>query len=163
MLRTNRLVLTMAVAVTAALAVGCGSSGGGKASEPAATTTTTTKPSGPAAVKIGTTKLGPILVDKAGHTLYVYDADPDSQTVCIDDLCRFSWPALVVPTKSVPVGPGLKPSLFKTIPGHKGVLVVAVNGRPLYRSVNDKKPGDTTGNAAGGIWHAVNPDGEALG
>jgi predicted lipoprotein with Yx(FWY)xxD motif len=92
----------------------------------------------------------------------VFDADPDYQTLCLDDLCRYAWPALVVPTRSVRVGPGLKASYFTTIRGHNGVRVVAVNGRALYLSIADKKPGTVLGVTADKVWHPVGPDGETI-
>jgi predicted lipoprotein with Yx(FWY)xxD motif len=161
MLRKNRSVLMLTCAALLALTTlaDCGSSSSKGISD---TLPPTTKAAGPPVVLIGKTKLGPTLVDANGHTLYVYDVDPDSVTTCIQGLCAFAWHPLTVETSTVVVGPGLRPSWFKTIPGLKGVKVVTVKGRPLYRASGEKGPAMTLGQGVSGVWHAVNDQGEAI-
>src|SRR5207244_885220 len=111
-------------AIVAALVVlpACGSSG----STARGNATSTTAAAGRPVIKVGITKLGKILVDARGYTLYVNDGDPDGQTLCIADLCAFQFPALVVAANTFAVGTGLDRSLFTTVPGLHGTRVAAV-------------------------------------
>ena len=63
------------------------------------------------------------------------------------------------------VGRGLKASKVGTIKRSDGKSQVTYNGHPLYRFVNDKKPGDTNGQgitAFGGRWFVLSPAGKRV-
>ena len=151
------LAIALAAAFALTMLTACGSSSStGKSG-----VSTTMKPKGPPVVMLRKTKLGRVLVDTRGHTLYVYDADPDGATTCIDGLCAAGWRAYVVKSSNVVVGPGLKPSMFTTIPGLHGVKIVAVKRRALYAWVTETRAGTTEGQSED--WHAVGADGNAIG
>jgi predicted lipoprotein with Yx(FWY)xxD motif len=139
-----------------ALLAGCGTSTHGS-SQPTSTTA-----AGPPVVKVTTTKLGPTLTDAAGVTLYVTDNDPNGEVTCQKSLCSLRFSAMTVPTRTVAVGPGLSASKFTTIELVDGRLVLAVDGRALYRFHGDTAPGQVTGNGDSDVWHAVHPNGVAF-
>jgi predicted lipoprotein with Yx(FWY)xxD motif len=95
-------------------------------------------------------KLGKILVDGTGRTLYVFDKDTGGTIACVDP-CTSTWPPLLTS------GPMASPSMsgIGTVKRPDGATQVAYKGRPLYRYSGDTKPGDTNGDGVGGLWHAA--------
>jgi predicted lipoprotein with Yx(FWY)xxD motif len=155
------LLGTAAVIPLAALAVaGCGSSG--SSATAAATqpkTTTQPKPAAPATVRVATTRLGKILVDSQGRTLYLFTKDSGTKSAC-SGACATAWPLLRASGKAT-AGSGAKASLVGTTAGSQ----VTYNGHPLYSFIKDTKPGDTNGEgvtAFGGSWFAVSAAGKQV-
>jgi predicted lipoprotein with Yx(FWY)xxD motif len=114
----------------------------------------------PATVGVAGTGLGDVLVDRQGHTLYLFERDSGTMSSCTG-ACAVNWPPLRV--RGTPlVGSGAKPSNVGRAARPDGISQLTYNGHPLYTFVNDKKPGDTNGegiNAFGGSWFAVSPAG----
>lgn len=106
-------------------------------------------------------KLGQILVDGKGMTLYIYTVDKPNQSNC-DATCLAYWPPLV--TQGHPVaGTGVNASLLGTATLADGWMIVTYNGMPLYYFVKDAKAGDTTGQGAQKVWYVIGPDGKVIG
>jgi predicted lipoprotein with Yx(FWY)xxD motif len=116
-----------------------------------------------ARVQIAKTRLGRILVDSKGITLYDFPPDKGTTSVCYG-ACAALWPPLL--TKGKPVaGPGVRASLLGTTKRKDGKLEVTYNGHPLYYFVSDRKPGQTTGqgvNQFGGPWWVLSPAGKEI-
>jgi predicted lipoprotein with Yx(FWY)xxD motif len=114
-------------------------------------------------VKIAGSRLGRILVDSKGITLYDFVKDKGTTSVCYG-ACAALWPPLI--TKAKPVaGPGVRASLLGTTKRKDGKLEVTYGGRPLYYFVSDRKPGQTTGqgvNQFGGPWWVLSPAGKEI-
>jgi predicted lipoprotein with Yx(FWY)xxD motif len=116
-----------------------------------------------AAVHIGSSKLGRILVDSRGMTLYMWAHDKGSKSTCYGD-CAAYWPPVVTNGKPRAVG-GAKASLLGTTRRHDGRMQVTYKGHPLYRFVQDKRPGDVRGEGLtgfGGRWDPVSAAGRAV-
>jgi predicted lipoprotein with Yx(FWY)xxD motif len=175
MLRQHRSVL-LSLAGLAAIAVtvaGCGSSSSttstkspsSSAAGPygAAPESTSTAASGGSAVDVATSKLGKILVDSKGLTLYLFAADTGTSSTC-SGACAAAWPPLI--TKGKPTaGSGVKASLLGTTKRSDGTLEVTYAGHPLYTYAGDTGPGQTTGQALpqfGAPWYVVGADGKAI-
>jgi predicted lipoprotein with Yx(FWY)xxD motif len=99
-------------------------------------------------------KLGTILTDSDGRTLYRFTQDISSQSMCVDQ-CAQAWPPFTVPD-TPSLAPGIPGSLGFTTRAD-GVKQVMYNGHPLYYYAKDTKPGDTNGQGVGGKWFVVNP------
>jgi predicted lipoprotein with Yx(FWY)xxD motif len=114
-------------------------------------------------VHVAKSRLGPILVDSKGITLYDFVADKGTTSVCYG-ACAALWPPLI--TKGRPVaGPGVRASLLGTTKRKDGKLEVTYAGHPLYYFVSDRKPGQTTGQALnqfGGPWWVLSPAGKEI-
>jgi predicted lipoprotein with Yx(FWY)xxD motif len=139
------------------VAVSCGGSA------PAASTAAAT-PSGPATVAVATNaKLGQILVDGGGRTLYLFEADTSSSSTCYAS-CATYWPPLL--TNGSPVASsGADAMLLGTAKRTDGSVEVTYNGHPLYYVVTDHNPGDATGQAVnnfGALWYVVGPTGNKI-
>ena len=66
-------------------------------------------------------------------------------------------------TVDAPVaGDGVTGSLLGTITRADDAKQVTYNGKPLYYFANDEKPGDTNGQARGGIWFVVTANGSPV-
>ncbi|HLX19860.1 MAG TPA: hypothetical protein VKR23_06885 [Gaiellaceae bacterium] len=117
--------------------------------------------SGGTTVKIANSKLGRIVVDSKGVTLYDFVKDKGGMSACYG-ACAALWPPLVTQGKPV-AGPGVKASLLGTTKRSDGKLEVTYGGHPLYYFVTDRKPGQTTGqgvNQFGAPWWVLTSAGK---
>jgi len=116
-----------------------------------------------AQVKLAKTRLGTILVDSKGITLYDFVKDKGTTSVCYG-ACAALWPPLLTTGKPV-AGPGVHASLLGTTKRKDGKLEVTYGGHPLYYFVTDRKPGQTTGqgvNQFGGPWWVLTSAGKEI-
>jgi len=116
-----------------------------------------------AKVAIKSSRLGNILVDAKGITLYDFVKDKGTTSVCYG-ACAALWPPLLTTGKPV-AGPGVKASLLGTTKRKDGKLEVTYGGHPLYYFVTDRKPGQTTGqgvNQFGGPWWVLSAAGKEI-
>ena len=164
------------IAAVAPVGLGaCGSSGdsggtaAGTASAPAPRTATQAadEPAAaksPAIVKTGQSRLGPILVDGSGHTLYLFTQDKPRRSVCTSDYlnCTMIWRPLSTtgpPRREAGVKAGLLKVFHRTKPAGSQV---AYHGHPLYRYVDDKQPGDLKGQGMYDYWYVLRPSGRPI-
>jgi predicted lipoprotein with Yx(FWY)xxD motif len=110
-------------------------------------TTATTVPAAGGKVTVGvtTTKLGKVLVNTAGMTLYIYGKDPGNGTSKCAGQCLTIWPPATV-TSTPTYGSGTPPASDFKVSATKQLVV---NGFPLYTFSSDTAPGDTTGQGIG--------------
>ncbi|MER6126638.1 SCO0930 family lipoprotein [Streptomyces sp. NPDC001795] len=108
-------------------------------------------------------KLGPIVVDKNGRTVYRFLKDkawPEPVSACTG-ACLEKWPVVA------PVSPddtkGVKKKGLMGFTRPDGAKQMTVNCWPIYTFSGDKAPGDTNGQGVGGTWYAVSPDGKPVG
>jgi predicted lipoprotein with Yx(FWY)xxD motif len=123
----------------------------------------TTSNGRPATVGVASTRLGNVLVDRQGRTLYLFARDSGTTSAC-SGACEVNWPPLRA-RGTVLVGSGAKRSDIATTARPDGKRQLTYNGHPLYTFVNDEKPGDTSGegiNAFGGSWFAISPAGDKV-
>lgn len=171
---TKTLPAIAILAVGAALAVaGCGGgndngssannsggaygSGGGATTKPASTAT-----SGPGIVSVDDNpKLGKIIVNSRGFTLYYFHKDKGGKSSCYG-ACAGVWPPLL--TSGAPKGMnGAQASKLGTTKRTDGSVQVTYAGFPLYTYTLDTKPGDIKGNdidSFGAEWYALQPNGQ---
>jgi len=106
-------------------------------------------------------KLGQILVDGKGMTLYMYTKDTADTSNCTGG-CLAKWPPFLTQGKPT-LGAGIDASLVGTAKLADGTMIVTYNHMPLYYWVNDTKPGDDSGQGVGSVWYVVAPDGKPVG
>ena len=159
------LVMLAALVVPAMLAAACGgNSSGGGGIYGGGGSPTSSGPSGVATVTAASTKLGMILVDGSGRTLYLFEKDQPDQSACSGS-CAAAWP--VDNSSGTPkAGSGVKASLVGTIKRSDGATQVTYNHHPLYYYSGDSGPGQQNGqglNAFGAAWFVVAPAGDKVG
>ncbi len=121
--------------------------------------------SGAGVVSLGNAqKLGMVLVDSNGMTLYDFHKDKGTTSSCYG-ACEKGWPPML--TEGEPtVGNGASASKLGTTERKDGTMQVTYAGHPLYTFVEDKKPGEANGNdvsAFGAQWYALKGSGEEAG
>ncbi|HEX6455936.1 MAG TPA: hypothetical protein VF009_05390 [Solirubrobacterales bacterium] len=183
--KTHAFALLALVAVVGLVIAGCGSSssstseesgyGGSKESassesssgygNSASSESGAGAESGAAVVSLGSVKkLGMVLVDSNGMTLYDFHKDKGTTSSCYGP-CAEGWPPML--TEGEPsVGNGAMASKLGTTERKDGTTQVTYDGHPLYTFVEDKKPGEANGNdvtAFGGSWYALKGNGEEAG
>ena len=178
-MKTLKIPLLTAFALVAAalLAAGCGSSSTNAASgstsskssggygygAPAKSATTTAPATGSATISSRMTSLGQILVDSNGMTIYLFEKDKGTTSMCDSSCARF-WPP--VTTSGAPkAGSGVIAAKLGTTKRADGTTEVTYNGHPLYLYAGDKSAGDVTGqglNAFGALWYVLSPTGQAI-
>jgi predicted lipoprotein with Yx(FWY)xxD motif len=152
-----------ALALVAAACADGGSSSSGAGSYGAGPTTSSGSPSA-AIVDLRGSKLGQILVDGQGRTLYLFEADKAGKSSC-NGACASAWPPYV--SNGAPhARTGVTGALLGTsIRGDGGGTQVTYHGHPLYYYAGDDRPGDTVGqglNQFGAKWYVVAPSGTKI-
>ena len=164
----NRRIAPFVVGATAVISLAaCGSSSKATVSpgaQPSASTTTTAKGTTAAPlVQAGTTtKLGAVLVDDKGLTLYTLTKN--GAPVACTGQCATAWPPLLVPAGTVKVVAATGVTGLGTAAGAGGTLVTA-GKLPLYRFSGDSTAGDANGDGIanfGGVWHVVKAPASAV-
>jgi len=115
---------------------------------------------GAGTVSVADSKLGKILVDGSGRSLYLFEADKGTASTCYD-ACATLWPPLLT-TAAPTAGTGAQAGLLGTTTRKDGGTEVTYHGHPLYYWAGDKKPGDVTGQGLdnyGGAWYVVDAGG----
>jgi predicted lipoprotein with Yx(FWY)xxD motif len=116
-----------------------------------------------AAIKVAKNKLGQIIVDSRGRTVYLFEKDKNNQSACYGACAKF-WPPLLAKGKPT-AGTGAKASLLGVVMRKDGTHQLTYGGHPLYGFVKDKAPGQATGqglNFFGGGWDVLGPSGNKL-
>jgi predicted lipoprotein with Yx(FWY)xxD motif len=112
----------------------------------------------PAKLKLRNTRVGKILVNGAGFTLYAFSRDKPRKDECVSiKICISVWPALTTSGRPI-AGPGVKRSLIGTITVPHVGRQITYAGHPLYLYVGDTGPGQTSYVGAfqlGGRWSAL--------
>jgi predicted lipoprotein with Yx(FWY)xxD motif len=112
------------------------------------------------ALRISATgRLGDLVVDNAGRTLYRFDRDRarPSATACTG-ACARMWPPVRF-TPSLQVAGAIGRARIGQVRRPDGTLQLTLAGRPLYRYARDAAPGDASGQGVNGAWYAARPDG----
>lgn len=150
------------------LVIACGTGDGGKGdvaarAKPTPAAADPAAPAGPAAVEVSKDpKLGRIVVNGEGRTLYRFDKDTSKPTTsaCVA-ACAKTWLPLTISGKEADKGKaavkGLNAKLVGKFRRPDGAWQVTLGGWPLYSYTKDTGPGDVNGEGISGIWHAANP------
>ena len=109
-----------------------------------------------------TAKLGTVVVDGQGFTLYRFDKDsakpPTSN--CADE-CAQKWPPVLATPGTPLTVEGVEQEAVGTINRSDGTIQLTLGGWPVYRFSGDPQPGATSGQGnGGGEWAAVTPEGQ---
>jgi predicted lipoprotein with Yx(FWY)xxD motif len=116
-----------------------------------------------AAVKLGSTSLGRVLVDSHGKTLYVWAHDKGPKSTCNGD-CAEYWPPLITRGKPLAMG-GVNQALLSSSRRSDGRMQVTYAGHPLYYFIQDARSGQTKGEGLtgfGGRWDPISASGRAV-
>jgi len=138
------VIATASVAVTP-VAAGCGGKSTTSSTSAPATASSSGTAAGGATVAVSGSKLGNILVDGSGRTLYLFEKDKGTTSSCYS-ACASAWPPYTT-TEAPQAGSGASAALLATTTRTDGKTEVTYHGHPLYYYAADSKPGDTNGRA----------------
>jgi predicted lipoprotein with Yx(FWY)xxD motif len=111
-------------------------------------------------VGVAQSKLGRILVDGRGRSLYLFEKDRNGKSSC-NGACAAYWPPLIASGKPH-AKPGVKASWLGRTKRTDGRWQVTYKRHPLYTFVGDTKKGQINGEGLtdfGAGWDLVSPAG----
>jgi predicted lipoprotein with Yx(FWY)xxD motif len=161
-----------AVAALAAVVVSActGGATGASAADPtgstvaAAAPATLTPPPGLILSANNTARLGTVVVDGLGYTLYRFEQDSaQPPTATCDGDCARTWPPVLAEPGAPLTLEGVAQDAVGTVTRSDGSVQVTLGGWPVYRFAADPQPGATDGQGVGDSWFAVTPDGGKAG
>jgi len=155
----HRVTIIIAVVATAAALVllvlllsrGSSASDGNAAAAP-------TRPI--ASLEVRRTKLGRILTDQRGRTLYLFEKDTHGRSTCFR-ACARVWPPALVRGRPR-AGEGVVASKLTTTRRGSSKRQLVYAGHPLYRMNADVRPGQTQGEGFLATWWIVSPSGHRI-
>ena len=148
-------------AVVAVLAAGCGGSSSAKSGVAGARHVTKSATVMTRKIK----KLGVVLVNSRGRTLYMFVPDHRKRVTC-KGTCAKVWPPLKIKKGQRPrAGGAARQKLLGTDKNPAGGRVVTYNRWPLYTYNADHRAGQATGQGIklnGGLWYVLSPSGKVI-
>jgi predicted lipoprotein with Yx(FWY)xxD motif len=175
-MKRNLVYLSASTAFAfAAAACGTGYTASSPTPSPAAGAATGTAPSpgmnnNGTTISVASTKVGQVLVDGSGRTVYLFEADKGKDSSCYN-ACAQAWPPVTTAggPQSGAGGPqsgaGASGAMLGTTTRTDGTTEVTYGGHPLYYFIADKKAGDMTGqgiNQFGAKWYVLAPNGTKI-
>jgi predicted lipoprotein with Yx(FWY)xxD motif len=161
MSRSRVTTALLSLVVFALVVAGCG---GSSSSSSTSTASENSAPSGGGTVSAAEISgLGTVLVNSEGMTVYMFAKDQGTTSSCYGT-CEQGWPPVLAEGKPT-AGEGAMSSQLGTTERKDGTMQVTYAGHPLYTFVEDKAPGEATGNestAFGGKWSVMDEAGEAV-
>ena len=139
--------VAIGLAVSALGLAACGGSDSGKSSSSESSAASTVLTSANKA------KVGSVIVDAQGRTLYRFTAEAQGLPVCTG-ACVGTWPPALAPAAS-----GLPKHVATVRRPDDGKLQLTYDGHPLYRYAGDRSEADAKGEGVGGQWFVVKPGG----
>jgi predicted lipoprotein with Yx(FWY)xxD motif len=94
-----------------------------------------------------------IVVNRRGLSLYSLSAETNGRFICTDAACLSLWKPLTIARGKRPAGV----RSLGTVRRPNGKLQVTYRGRPLYRFVEDRRPGQIGGEGFRdvGVWRVA--------
>jgi predicted lipoprotein with Yx(FWY)xxD motif len=157
----SRIMVVIGIAVVAFAVAACGGTSGGGYGGGGGSTASSS--SGKGSVALASTKLGKVLADGTGRTLYLFEADKGAMSTC-DGACASAWPPLTTRGKPT-AGAGVVAAKLGTAKRADGTTGVTYGGHPLYTYAGDGAPGQTTGEGLtdyGAPWYALSAAGKTV-
>jgi len=164
----KRLLALCAALALVAFAAGCGDDDDGDdggsaatATEQATTTATAEEAATGTAIKAGDSQYGQVLFDGQDQAVYYFDKEKTAASECYG-ACAEAWPPVLTEGEPRAAG-GADAAMLGTTERNDGTTQVTYDGRPLY--YYDEPAGEVSCHNVdefGGLWLAVQPNGEAV-
>lgn len=111
---------------------------------------------------INSSKFGYILTNQNKQSIYFFAGDVTGQSNCTGG-CADTWPAVIGNIAELDLSSNLDRSDFGTFIREDGQKQITYKGWPLYYFSPEKNkilelPGETLGDAKGGVFHIAKPD-----
>jgi predicted lipoprotein with Yx(FWY)xxD motif len=149
-------ILAIAPIVLALAACGSSYSGGSTSSSAGASTASKTAAASTTSAVLmvaGKAKVGRVLVDAQGRTLYRYTPDKTSKSTCTGACAKF-WPPATIQGSGHLTADGVKGAISTTTRAD-GTKQLVFDGKPLYRFAEDASKADAKGQGVQNIWFVI--------
>ncbi len=152
------LRLFLPAVLASLLVAACGSSSPGSSTSSSASARSAAPTSGPTAAVVvktaASSKLGKILVDSRGMTLYQLSGEQNGRFICTGSACVGVWHPVTAPASGAP---GVEAGALGSVRRPDGTMQVTYKGSPLYTFARDRQPGDANGQGIKdvGIWGII--------
>jgi predicted lipoprotein with Yx(FWY)xxD motif len=143
-----RITAPLALLAVAAVLAACGSRSSSTSGSSAASAAESTVVASAKKAKVGS-----VIVDAQGRTLYRFTAEAQGVPVCTG-ACVQTWRPALASTAS-----GLPEHVATVRRPDGGKLQLTYDGHPLYRYVGDQSKADANGEGVGGQWYVVKAGG----
>jgi predicted lipoprotein with Yx(FWY)xxD motif len=144
-----RMTALIALLAVSAVLAACG--GGSGSGSTAAGGADDAKPAVVSSVKKA--KVGSVIVDAQGRTLYRFTAEAQGVPVCTG-ACLGTWPPALASSST-----GLPKHVATVKRPDGGQLQLTYDGHPLYRYAGDQSKADAKGEGVGGQWYVIKAGG----
>jgi predicted lipoprotein with Yx(FWY)xxD motif len=151
-MRITALLALLAASVVLA-ACGSGSSSGGGSDKSSTSSSGSTGTRSAVVSSADKAKVGSVIVDAQGRTLYRFTAEAQGVPVCTGE-CVGTWPPALAASAS-----GLPKHVATVKRPDGGKLQLTYDGHPLYRYAGDQTKADANGEGVGGQWFVVKAGG----
>jgi predicted lipoprotein with Yx(FWY)xxD motif len=146
-----RLTAPLALLAVSAVLAACGSSYGGSDNTKSSGSPNASAGESTVVASAKKAKVGTVIVDAQGRTLYRFTAEAQGRPVCTG-ACVGTWPPAVVTAAA-----GLPKHVATVHRPDGGKLQLTYDGHPLYRYAGDQSQTDANGEGVGGQWFVVKP------
>jgi predicted lipoprotein with Yx(FWY)xxD motif len=138
-----RITAPVALLAVSAVLAACGSSSGGGSGTSGASS------GGAVVAEAKKPRVGSVIVDAQGRTLYHFTAEAEGVPVC-RGACVETWSPALAGSAS-----GLPEHVATVRRPDGGKRQLTYDGHPLYRYAGDRSKADANGEGVGGQWYAV--------
>ena len=150
----KRPIAILAVALPAIALAACGSSNSNSGGSGSGSSQSASNGGTPVLKAATKAKVGRVLVDSKGFTLYRYTPDGHGgKSVCMGECIRL-WPPATVKGAGPLTTSGVKGTVGTTT-RPDGAKQLTLNGMPLYRFVKDTNKADANGQGFERIWFVL--------
>ncbi|MCW3004832.1 MAG: hypothetical protein JWQ20_4130 [Conexibacter sp.] len=112
-------------------------------------------------VRVRAGPLGRILVNRDGHTVYLFLKDRHSHSACTG-ACARVWPPVIVSARPR-AGPGVDQAQLTITRRANHQRQLVYHGHPLYTMNADTRPGQMAGQGFLGTWFVISSSGDRIG
>jgi predicted lipoprotein with Yx(FWY)xxD motif len=148
-----RITALLALLAVSSVLAACGGSSSGGSDKGSSSSSSASDAKSAVVASAKKAKVGSVIVDAQGRTLYRFTAEAQGVPVCTGE-CVGTWPPALASSAT-----GLPEHVATVKRPDGGKLQLTYDGHPLYRYAGDQTKADANGEGVGGQWYVVKAGG----
>jgi predicted lipoprotein with Yx(FWY)xxD motif len=148
-----RITALLALLAVSSVLAACGGSSYGGSDKGSSSSSSASDAKSAVVASAKKAKVGSVIVDAQGRTLYRFTAEAQGVPVCTGE-CVGTWPPALASSAT-----GLPEHVATVKRPDGGKLQLTYDGHPLYRYAGDQTKADANGEGVGGQWYVVKAGG----
>jgi predicted lipoprotein with Yx(FWY)xxD motif len=148
-----RITALLALLAVSSVLAACGGSSYGGSDKGSSSSSSASDAKSAVVTSAKKAKVGSVIVDAQGRTLYRFTAEAQGVPVCTGE-CVGTWPPALASSAT-----GLPEHVATVKRPDGGKLQLTYDGHPLYRYAGDQTKADANGEGVGGQWYVVKAGG----